>query len=80
MESILLEHFYDPSPVEDWRVEILTKFKEQFYKRVAEAPSMLHAQWIKLAQSRRTESEDDLDNTRIQVYNRTLSQPETNLE
>ena len=34
------KHFYDPDPVEDWEVEILTKFKEQFYKRIAEAPSM----------------------------------------
>ena len=54
---IWCKHFYDTDPVEDWKVEILTKFKEQFYKRIAEAPSM--TQWIKLAQSRRTESEDD---------------------
>ena len=33
------KHFYDPDPVEDWKVEILTKFKEQFYKRIVEAPS-----------------------------------------
>ena len=57
---IWCKHFYDTDPVEDWKVEILTKFKEQFYKRIAEAPSM--TQWIKLAQSRRTESEDDSDN------------------
>ena len=54
------KHFYGPDPVGDWKIEVLTKLKEQFYKRIAEAPSM--TQWIKLAQSRRTESEDDSDN------------------
>ena len=39
---------------------MLTKLKEQLYKRIAEAPSM--TQWIELAQSRRTKSEDDSDN------------------
>ena len=39
---------------------MLTKLKEQFYKRIPEAPSM--TQWIKLAQSRRTDSEGDSDN------------------
>ena len=53
------KHFYDPEPINDWKVEMLTKFKEQFYKRIAEAPSM--TQWIKLAQSRRNESDDGLD-------------------
>lgn len=57
---IWCKHFYDPDPVEDWEVEILTKFKEQFYKRIAEAPSM--TQWIKLAQNRRTELEDGSNN------------------
>ena len=28
------------NPLVDWKVETLTKFKEQFYKRIAEAPSM----------------------------------------
>ena len=37
------KHFYDPDPVEDWKVDILTKLKEQFYQRIAEAPSM--TQW-----------------------------------
>ena len=49
------KHFYDPDPVGDWKIEVLTKLKEQFYKRIVEAPSM--TQWIKLAQSRRTESD-----------------------
>ena len=53
------KHFYDPEPINDWKVEILTKFKEQFYKRITEAPCMTH--WIKLAQRRRTESDDVLD-------------------
>ena len=52
------KHFYDP--VGDWKIEVLTKLKEQFYKRIAEAPNM--TQWIKLTQSRRTEPEGDSSN------------------
>ena len=36
---------------------MLEKFKEQIYKRVAEAPGM--TQWLKLAQDRRNKSEED---------------------
>ena len=48
--------FYDPDPVGDWGVHILSKFKEQLHKRVAEAPGM--TQWLKLAQDRRTVLEE----------------------
>ena len=41
------KRFYDPHPVEDSKVEVLGKLKEQFHKRIIEAPSMV--QWIKQA-------------------------------
>ena len=41
------KHFYDPDPIEDCKIEVLTKLKEQFYKSIAEAPNM--AQLIKLS-------------------------------
>ena len=54
------KHPYDPTPITDWRIATLTKFKEHFCKRIAGALSM--AQWVKLAQSRRNESGDGLGN------------------
>ena len=38
----------------DWKKEVLTKFKEQFFKRIAEAPSM--TQWLRILWNRRDHS------------------------
>ena len=55
------KYFYDPKPVVDWKREILTKFKEQFYKRIAEVPSMI--QWLRIIWNRRDHSNSGLEDT-----------------
>ena len=51
------KHFYDATPISDWKKEIFTQLKKQFYKRIAEAPSM--TQWIKLVQNRRIQTNNE---------------------